>query len=160
MSKNVTLISGTDFNISDINILGTFNNKYKAEVVMFNKFGYIGLVVYGKDKIVRRHISDCEDIRAMIIGSQVRNLVMCDNRWVVVHDGTPLPSKEVYVVRNNDNYIARSNVNGNYTKDITKAWFTFNKEQSIRYANNMTISSLRAYESINVESVIELQHYV
>lgn len=164
MNDKVIIISGTDYNISGIQQLGKTNSDYIAEVIKFNKFGYIGIKVYGKDIIMRRHLSDCEDVRSMIINMPMRNLEFVDGRWVVIHEGKELPSDDVYVVRTNGSgkdqaYIARSQVDGFVTSDITRAWFTFDKQQAIKYATRMSLCNMRVYETLNVADIIKLQHY-
>lgn len=164
MNDKVVLISGTDYNINGIQKLGELNNNNSAEVVKFNKFGYVGIRVEGKNELVKRHLSDCEDVRGMVIGSSVRNLIFEDSRWFVTHNGIELPSEDVYVVKFYDQcceeiYVARSTVDGYSTRDITKAWFTFNKEQAVNYANKKAIMNMRVYTAVNVESIISLQYY-
>lgn len=164
MNNKIIVISGTDYNINGIQELGELKDSSSAEVVEFNKFGYVGIRVNGKDEIVKRHLSDCEDIRSMTIGSELRNLTFKDGRWVVLHNGIEIPSKDVYVIKfydqcGNDIYISRSTVDGRATNDITKAWFTFIEDQAVRYANKKSIMNMRAYSAINVESAIKLEHY-
>lgn len=164
MSNKVVLISGTDFNINGICEIGELNAEYVAEVVKFNRFGYIGIRVNGKEDLVRRHLSDCEDVRSMSIGHDLRNLVYKNDRWVVINSKESILSEPVYVIKVSSNekslYIARSTINGKMTYDITKAWFTFVKEQAVNYANKMTVMTMSPYIAIDVEKEISLQHYV
>lgn len=164
MNSKVILISGTDYDINGIQKLGEFNTDSNAEVVKFNKFGYVGIKVKGRDGIVKRHLSDCEDIRSMLIGSAVKNLAFENNRWTIIHKGDELISEDVYVVKLQnrycgEHYISRSNVEGYVTDDITKAWFTFEREQAVGYANKMSIKRLMVYTAVKVEDAIKLEHY-
>lgn len=164
MGSKVTLISGTDYNINGICELGELNKECTAEVVRFNKFGYVSIGILGKDKFIKRHLSDCEDIRSITIGSAIRNMVFSHDRWVIIHEGAEPLSEDVYVLRTYNNqgkvmYLSRSTVNGRTTEDITKAWFTFMKEQAVRYATKMTLMYMHVFEAVNVEDVIQLQHY-
>lgn len=161
--SSITLISGTDFNIAGIHDYGSLNSPYKAEVTMFNKYGYIGVTLGNNSKLVKRHLSDCEDIRSLTIGSAPRNLEFRDKRWIVIHDGIELPSSDVYVVgtciTGEQLFIARSSAESKMTSDITKAWFTFVREQAVGYADKLSIITMCAYEIYSVEDIIELQHY-
>lgn len=164
MGEKMAMISGTEFDINGIQKLGEFNANSKGVVVEFNKYGYIGVKVDGRDDIVKRHLSDCEDLRSMVLGSSIRNLVFEDGRWIVVHDGHEIPSSDVYIIKfynqcGEDVYLSRSSADGHATLDITKAWFTFIKEQAVNYASKKSIMNMRAYTAVNVEDIIKIQRY-
>ncbi len=164
MNNKVTIISGSDYNINGIQQLGDINNAGVGKVVKFNKFGYVGIYFQFKEHIIKRHLSDCEDIRSIAIGQQLSNLVYKDNRWVVLHNGVELPSEDVWVIKLYDDdgdpiYMSRSEMYGYATYDITKAWFTFDRQQAFNYANKQSIIYMRAYSAVRVEDEITLQYY-
>lgn len=164
MHDTISIIAGSDFVVSNLWQLGKFNNDYAAEVIQFNKMGYIGIKVRGNDNIVRRHLSDCEDIRSMTINSNIKNLMFDGKRWVLIHEGEELSSQDVYVVRIMGEsgvpyYLSRTTSDSSITSDITKAWFTFSKEQALRYARRLSLTRMKPYECVKADDVIELHHY-
>lgn len=157
-----TFISGTSFNLSEVFIDKDFAQiDYIARVSNVNEFGFFELEIYGTDKKIKRHLTDCYDLMQIGLNGHILGVVQLDDGSY--HLSFKGVLKDAYVITkvidNELNFIARRRLNGRYTDDITLAWFTFDKEQAERFANNLTIKELSVYTVSNIKDVIKLDIY-
>lgn len=152
-------IHGTSFNVSEVFIDEDEPSQvYLAKVSKFNKFGYFELTIANCDKKLKRHLADCYDVQSMCLGGWVMGLIMLGPEHFALH--VKGESEDVYVIRSNNRFIARTRKEDRFTDDITLAWFTFDKEQAERFAMHLTMKELTVYEAISVEDIIQLDKYV
>jgi hypothetical protein len=156
-------ISGTSFNLSEVFINEDLTQMdYIAKVSNVNEFGFFELEIYGTDKKIKRHLTDCYDLMQIGLNGHILGVIQLDDGSY--HLSFKGDLKDVYVITkvidDELNFIARSRINGRYTDDITLAWFTFDKEQAERFATNLTIKELSVYTASNVKDVIKLESYM
>lgn len=156
-------ISGTSFNLSEVFINEDLTQMdYIAKVSNVNEFGFFELEIYGTDKRIKRHLTDCYDLMQIGLNGHILGVIQLDDGSY--HLSFKGDLKDVYVITkvidDELNFIARSRINGRYTDDITLAWFTFDKEQADRFATNLTIKELSVYTASNVKDVIKLDSYM
>lgn len=132
----------------------------KPYISMINRYGFIK-AVYG-DKVVKRHIVDISDIKGIFMTEDLQDIVYLDELGIriIKHRFTRIDS-ECFVIRTYDEL---SNVgfidrNGNFTFDITKAWFTFDKSQALSYSGRLLLKDMKIYEAVSVNDVIDLDIY-
>lgn len=156
-------ISGTSFNLSEVFINEDLTQMdYIAKVSNVNEFGFFELEIYGTDKKIKRHLTDCYDLMQIGLNGHILGVIQLeDGSYHLSFKGD---LKDAYVITKviDDElyFIARSRINGRYTDDITLAWFTFDKEQADRFATNLTIKELSVYTASNVKDVIKLDSYM
>lgn len=159
----VRFIHGTSFNISEVFVDEEQPHLiYYAKVSKVNRFGFFEVTIADCDKKLKRHLMDCYDLQGVCLAGQIMGLV-CKGpeSYMLTMRGD---FEEVYFVRRSTSdgyeYVARTRTNSPYTEDITKAWFTFDKEQAERFASKLTLKELTVYESVSAEDAIQLDTYV
>ena len=133
-----------------------FNKPYISKI---NRYGFIQ-AVYG-DKVVKRHISKVSDIKGIFMTEDLQDIVYLGELGVriVKHRYTRV-SSECFVIRTyKDNVLGYVSLTGDFTTDITEAWFTFDKSQALSYAGRLLLKGLRVYETMSVDDAIELNIY-
>lgn len=155
------VIHGSTFSITDIFVHCIKCDAYVAEVTKINQFGYFEITVVESGRKIKRHLSDCNDLDGVCIAGHIKGLKRIDADTYVLDLVNEF--EEVYVIRrpceDGYEYLARTRTNGNFTSDITKAWFTFNKEQADNFAMRLTMKELIAYETVPVSKQVQLDEY-
>lgn len=162
MNDTELIISGTGFSISEI-FVDSYNEDavYAAKVERVNNYGYFEISIDGTDRRLKRHLSDCQDLYGICVARQVRGL-HCLGPDVYVLDSVD-EFEEVYFIKlyteEGCKYLSRTRQVSEYTDYITKAWFTFDKEQADRFATRLTLKYMKPYEVVAASNAIVLDEY-
>lgn len=155
------VIRGSTFSVTDIFVHHVTCQFYVAEVTKINQYGYFEITVLESGRKIKRHLSDCNDLEGVCIAGHIHGLERVDAETYVLELVGEFD--EVYVIRRPSEdgyeYLARSRENGNFTFDITKAWFTFDKQQADNFAMRLTMKELVAYDAVPVSTQVQLDEY-